>query len=178
MIWAGLKKWAPTIRSNAFVWPPTSLMSMVDVLDDRMQSLRHAFSRSLKICRVHSTNIKSRSLKLLKVIEPTSDVVLSSYAGMINSKQCSPCSSPSPDPSRSAEQTTSTFNSVLFWRAGIIPEGILHWSVQQTFSRFQKKCKLHSTKIQVPGPQDVLARAVNGTNSSPVSQPYAECTAD
>mmetsp|Transcript_695 Transcript_695/g.2030 ORF Transcript_695/g.2030 Transcript_695/m.2030 type:complete len:319 (-) Transcript_695:535-1491(-) len=50
MMWAGLKKWAPIMRSCASVLAATSSMSMVLVLVARMASLRHAFSRSAKIC--------------------------------------------------------------------------------------------------------------------------------
>ena len=48
-MWAGLKKWAPTMRSAARVFWPMTEMSMVDVLLDRMQSGRQAFSRSAKM---------------------------------------------------------------------------------------------------------------------------------
>lgn len=49
MTCAGLKKWAPTIRSGHEVFAPMRVRSMVEVLDDRMASGLHARSRSAKI---------------------------------------------------------------------------------------------------------------------------------
>ena len=49
-MWAGLKKWAPRMRSAACVFLPMSEMSMVEVLEARMHWGLHAFSRSAKIC--------------------------------------------------------------------------------------------------------------------------------
>ena len=50
MMCAGLKKWAPTILSAAFVFFPIKEMSMVEVLEDNIHSAEQAFSRSAKIC--------------------------------------------------------------------------------------------------------------------------------
>mmetsp|Transcript_7277 Transcript_7277/g.18491 ORF Transcript_7277/g.18491 Transcript_7277/m.18491 type:complete len:248 (-) Transcript_7277:758-1501(-) len=49
MMCAGEKKCAPTMRSGDLILAATLVMSMVDVLVDRMQSGRHAASRSAKI---------------------------------------------------------------------------------------------------------------------------------
>mmetsp|Transcript_975 Transcript_975/g.2366 ORF Transcript_975/g.2366 Transcript_975/m.2366 type:complete len:400 (+) Transcript_975:881-2080(+) len=49
MMCAGLKKWLPMMRLIAFVFAPTTLMSIVDVFVERMQSLRHTCSSSANI---------------------------------------------------------------------------------------------------------------------------------
>jgi hypothetical protein len=59
---AGEKKCAPTMRPAAFVLAPTSEMSMVDVLVDRMASGRHAASRSAKIFCFRPTSSSAASM--------------------------------------------------------------------------------------------------------------------